>query len=118
MNIVTICIGELPEELREAAIMAQRERRRTGKTHYPYLTDECAEALKDEVMLTIWPNEHSFYITFDDTWEYVEVPDSEYPLTTERAMWYLRNMQPWTEAIHQMWLDATSDCFDLEDSNI
>lgn len=28
MNIVTTCIGELPEELREAAINEQRERRK------------------------------------------------------------------------------------------
>ena len=28
MTIVTTCIGELPEELREAAIKEQRDRRR------------------------------------------------------------------------------------------
>ena len=30
MNLVTTCIGELPEELREAAINEQRERRKKG----------------------------------------------------------------------------------------
>ena len=54
MNIVTTCIGELPEELREAAIKEQRERRRNVNIYYPFLSDECAEALKDELMLTIW----------------------------------------------------------------
>lgn len=59
MNIVTTCIGELPEELREAAIKEQRERRRNVNIYYPFLSDECAEALKDELMLTIWPMECS-----------------------------------------------------------
>lgn len=53
MNIVTTCIGELHEELREAAIKEQRERRRNVNIYYPFLSDECAEALKDELMLTI-----------------------------------------------------------------
>ena len=59
MNIVTTCIGELPEELREAAIKEKRERRRNVNIYYPFLSDECAEALKDELMLTIWPMECS-----------------------------------------------------------
>ncbi len=59
MNIVTTCIGELPEELREAAIKEQRERRRNVNIYYPFLSDECAEALKDELMLTICPMECS-----------------------------------------------------------
>ena len=59
MNIVTTCIGELPEELREAAIKEQRERRRNVNIYYSFLSDECAEALKDELMLTIWSMECS-----------------------------------------------------------
>ena len=59
MNIVTTCIGELPEELREAAIKEQRERRRNVNIYYSFLSDECAEALKDEFMLTIWSMECS-----------------------------------------------------------
>lgn len=59
MNILTTCIGELPEELREAAIKEQREHRRNVNIYYPFLSDECAEALKDELMLTIWPMECS-----------------------------------------------------------
>lgn len=39
MNIVTTCIGELPEELREAAIKEQRERRRNVNIYYPFLSD-------------------------------------------------------------------------------
>lgn len=64
MNIVTTCIGELPEELREAAIKEQRERRRNVNIYYPFLSDECAEALKDELMLTIWPMECSEAILY------------------------------------------------------
>lgn len=30
MNLVTTCIGDLPEELREVAINEQRERRKKG----------------------------------------------------------------------------------------
>ena len=37
MNIVTTCIGELSEGLREAAIKAQRERRKRGNIYSPYL---------------------------------------------------------------------------------
>lgn len=59
MNIVTTCIGELPEELREATIKEQRERRRNVNIYYPFLSDECAEALKDELMLIIWSMECS-----------------------------------------------------------
>ena len=46
MNLVTTCIGELPEELREAAINEQRERRKNGNIYYPFLSDECVESLK------------------------------------------------------------------------
>ena len=60
MNIITTCIGDLPEELREATINKQRERRKNGNIYYPFLSDECVESLKDEVMLTIWPMEHGF----------------------------------------------------------
>ena len=79
MNIVTTCIGELPEELREVAINEQRERRKKGDIYYPFLSDECVESLKDEVMLTIWPMEHGFIFTMDDRHEFVEVLDSECP---------------------------------------
>ena len=75
----------------------------------PYLTDECAEALKDELMLTIWPMENGFIFTFDDCQEFVEVPDSEYPLSAERAKWYLNNMKPWTQEIEDMWFEAQID---------
>ena len=109
MNIVTTCIGELPEELREVAIEVQRERRRSGKTYYPYLTDECVESLKDEVMLTIWPMEHGFIFTMDGSRKFVEVPDTEYPLSPERAEWYLNNMKPWTQEIEAMWFEAQID---------
>lgn len=53
MNIVTTCIGDIPEALREAAINEQRERRINGNIYYPFLSDECAESLKDQVMLTV-----------------------------------------------------------------
>ena len=109
MNIVITCIGELSEGLREAAIKAQRERRKRGNIYSPYLTDECAEALNDELMLTIWPMENGFIFTFDDCHEFVEVPDSEYPLSTERAKWYLNNMKPWTQEIEDMWFEAQID---------
>lgn len=109
MNIVITCIGELSEGLREAAIKAQRERRKIGNIYSPYLTDECAEALKDELMLTIWPMENGFIFTFDDCQEFVEVPDSEYPLSAERAKWYLNNMKPWTQEIEDMWFEAQID---------
>ena len=79
MNIVTTCIGELPEELREAAINKQSEGRKNGTIYYPFLSDACVEVLKDEVMLTIWPMEHGFIFTMDDRHEFVEVPDSECP---------------------------------------
>lgn len=69
MNIVTTCIGELPEELREAAINEQRERRKNGNIYYPFLSDECVESLKNEVMLTIWPKENGFIFTMDDCHE-------------------------------------------------
>ena len=79
MNIVTTCIGELPEELREAAINKQRERRKNGNIYYPLLSDECVESLKNEVVLTIWPMEHGSIFTMDDRHEFVEVLDSECP---------------------------------------
>ena len=79
MNIITTCIGDLPEELREATINKQRERRKNGNIYYPFLSDECVESLKDEVMLTIWPMEHGFIFTMDDRHEFVEVLDSECP---------------------------------------
>ena len=79
MSIVTTCIGELPKELREAAINNQRERRKNGNNYYPLLSDECVESLKNEVVLTIWPMEHGFIFTMDDRHEFVEVLDSECP---------------------------------------
>ena len=109
MNIVTTCIGQLPEELREAAIKEQRERRKNGYIYYPFLSDECAESLKDNVVLTIWPMEHGFIFTMDDRHEYVEVPDSECPLSTKRAKWYLKHMQPWTKEIEDMWFETVAD---------
>ena len=109
MSIVTTCIGELPEELREAAINEQRERRKNGNIYYPFLSDECVESLKDEVMLTIWPMENGFIFTMDDYHEFVEVPDSECPLSAERAKWYLEHMQPWTKEIADMWFETVAD---------
>ena len=53
MNIVQTCIGELPEELREAALAIQRERRKVGNMFYPYLSDDYIKALEDEIMLTL-----------------------------------------------------------------
>lgn len=109
MNIITTCIGEIPEELREAAINEQRERRRSGNIYYPFLSDECVKALKDEVTLTVWPMEHGFIFTFDDRQDFVEVPDSECPLSAERAKRYLNNMKPWTKEIEKMWFEAQLD---------
>ena len=109
MNLVTTCIGELPEELREAAINEQRERRKKGDIYYPFLSDECVESLKDEVMLTIWPMESGFIFTMEGSREFVEVPDSEYPLSAEKAKWYLEHMQPWTREIEDMWFEAQID---------
>ena len=40
MNLVTTCIGDLPEELREVAINEQRERRKKGDIYYPSLTEQ------------------------------------------------------------------------------
>ena len=71
MNIVQTCIGELPEELREAALAIQRERRKVGNMFYPYLSDDCVKALEDEIMLTLWPMEHSFYFILTDIEHYV-----------------------------------------------
>ena len=76
MTIVTTCIGELPEELREAAIKEQRERRRNGDIYSPFLSKECYKALKRELMLTIWPMESGFIFTMDGSREFGEVPDS------------------------------------------
>lgn len=109
MNIVTTCIGELPEELREAAINEQRERRKNGNIYYPFLSDECVESLKNEVMLTIWPMENGFIFTMDDCHEFVEVPDSECPLSAERAKWYLEHMRPWTKEVEDMWFETVAD---------
>ena len=109
MNIVTTCIGELPEELREAAIKEQRERRKNGNIYYPFLSDECAESLKDNVVLTIWPMEHGFIFTMDDRHEFVEVPDSECPLSAERAKWYLEHMRPWTKEVEDMCIETAAD---------
>ena len=109
MTIVTTCIGELPEELREAAIKEQRERRRNGDIYSSFLSKECYNALKREFMLTIWPMENGFIFTMDDRHEFVEVPDSECPLSAERAKWYLEHMQPWTKEIEDMWFEAQND---------
>lgn len=109
MNIATTCIGELPEELREAAIKEQREHRRNGNIFYPFLSDECAKALKDEVMLTIWPMEHGLIFMMDGSREFVEVPDWDCPLLAERAKWYLEHMKPWTQEIETMWFEALVD---------
>ena len=109
MNIVTTCIGELPEELREAAINKQRERRKNGNIYYPFLSDECVESLKDEVMLTIWPMEHGSIFTMEGSREFVEVASEECPLSTERAKWYLEHMQPWTKEVEDMWFETVAD---------
>ena len=53
--------------------------------------------------------ENGFIFTFDDCQEFVEVPDSEYPLSAERAKWYLNNMKPWTQEIEDMWFEAQID---------
>ena len=79
MNLVTTCIGELPEELQEAAINEQRERRKNGNIYYPFLSDECVESLKDEVMLTIWPLENGFSFMMDDRHNFSDVHVSECP---------------------------------------
>ena len=109
MTIVTTCIGELPEELREAAIKEQRERRRNGDIYSPFLSKECYKALKRELMLTIWPMESGFIFTMEGSREFVEVPDSEYPLSAEKAKWYLEHMQPWTREIEDMWFETVAD---------
>lgn len=109
MTIVTTYIGELPEELREAAIKEQRERRRNGDIYSPFLSKECYKALKRELMLTIWPMESGFIFTMDGSREFVEVPDSEYPLSAERAKWYLEHMQPWTKEVEDMWFETVVD---------
>ena len=109
MNLVTTCIGDLPEELREVAINEQRERRKKGNIYYPFLSDECVESLKDEVMLTIWPMEHGFIFTMEGSREFVEVASEECPLSTERAKWYLEHMQPWTKEVEDMWFETVAD---------
>ena len=109
MNIITTCIGDLPEELREATINKQRERRKNGNIYYPFLSDECVESLKDEVMLTIWPMEHGFIFTMEGNREFVEVASEECPLSTERAKWYLEHMRPWTKEVEDMWFETVVD---------
>ena len=109
MNIITTCIGDLPEELREATINKQRERRKNGNIYYPFLSDEYVESLKDEVMLTIWPMEHGFIFTMEGSREFVEVASEECPLSTERAKWYLEHMQPWTKEVEDMWFETVAD---------
>ena len=109
MNIITTCIGNLPEELREATINKQRERRKNGNIYYPFLSDECVESLKDEVMLTIWPMEHGFIFTMEGSREFVEVASEVCPLSTERAKWYLEHMQPWTKEVEDMWFETVAD---------
>ena len=109
MNIITTCIGDLPEELREATINKQRERCKNGNIYYPFLSDECVESLKDEVMLTIWPMEHGFIFTMEGSREFVEIASEECPLSTERAKWYLEHMQPWTKEVEDMWFETVAD---------
>ncbi|MGM9696287.1 MAG: hypothetical protein ACI3X8_05380 [Alloprevotella sp.] len=109
MNIITTCIGDLPEELREATVDKQRERRKNGNIYYPFLSDEYVESLKDEVMLTIWPMEHGFIFTMEGSREFVEVASEECPLSTERAKWYLEHMQPWTKEVEDMWFETVAD---------
>lgn len=109
MNIVITCIDNLPEALQEASIKEQRERCINGNIYYPFLSDECAESLKDEVMLTIWPMENGFIFTMDDRHEFVKVIDSECPLSAKRAKWYLEHMQPWTKEIEDMWFETVAD---------
>ena len=109
MNIITTCIGDLPEELREATINKQRERRKNGNIYYPFLSDERVESLKDVVMLTIWPMEHGFIFTMEGSREFVEVASEECPLSTERAKWYLEHMQPWTKEVEDMWFETVAD---------
>ena len=109
MNIVQTCIGELPEELREATLAIQRERRKVGNMFYPYLSDDCVKALEDEIMLTLWPMEHSFYFILTDIEHYVEIPGSEYPLSAEKAKSYLQNTKQWTDNIQEMMWSLWSD---------
>ena len=109
MNIVQTCIGELPEELREATLAIQRERRKVGNMFYPYLSDDCVKALEDEIMLTLWPMEHSFYFILTYIEHYVEVPESEYPLSAEKAKSYLQNTKQWTDDIQEMMWSLWSD---------
>ena len=78
-------------------------------TQPPFLSDECVESLKDEVMLTIWPMEHGFIFTMEGSREFVEVASEECPLSTERAKWYLEHMQPWTKEVEDMWFETVAD---------
>ena len=109
MNIVQTCIGELPEELREATLAIQRERRKVGNLFFPYLSDDYIKALEDEIMLTLWPMEHSFYFILTYIEHYVEVPESEYPLSAEKAKSYLQNTKQWTDNIQEMMWSLWSD---------
>ena len=53
--------------------------------------------------------ESGFIFTMDGSREFVEVPDSEYPLSAEKAKWYLEHMQPWTREIEDMWFEVQID---------
>lgn len=109
MNIVHTWIGELPEELREEALAIQRERRKVDNLFYPYLLEDCVKALEDEVMLTLWQMEHSFYFRLTDIEHYVEVPESDYPLSAEKAKCYLQNTMQWTDEVREMMWSLWSD---------
>ena len=109
MNIVQTCIGELPEELREAALAIQRERRKVGNMFYPYLSDAWVKPLEDEIMLSLCPMENSLSSLLTYIEHYVEVPESEYPLSAEKAKSYLQNTKQWTDDIQEMMWSLWSD---------
>ena len=67
------------------------------------------KALEDEIMLTLWPMEHSFYFILTDIEHYVEIPESEYPLSVEKAKSYLQNTKQWTDDIQEMMWSLWSD---------
>ena len=95
--------------MREAALAIQSERRKVGNMFYPYLSDDCVKALEDDLMLTLWPMEHSFYFILTDIEHYLEVPESEFPLTAKKAKSYLQNTQQWTDDIREMMWSLWSD---------
>lgn len=52
---------------------------------------------------------HSFYFLLTNIEHYVEVPESEFPLTAKKAKSYLQNTQQWTDDIREMMWSLWSD---------